>query len=243
MSNDVQEACQEFLKRAGVTFKNPRFLTTAFTHRSYINEVHRDGGATSVTNLAGKHNERLEFLGDAVLELVVTDHLFMTYPAAHEGDLTAFRAALVNATFLGSVAERLGMNDCLLLSKGEAKDTGRARATILANTFEAVVGALYLDQGYDAVRTFIERHVLAETESVVKSGVWRDAKSSFQEYAQATWGETPRYEVVSSVGPDHDKQFIVEVVVGQKRLAKGEGKSKQEAEQSAAERALKNNRA
>ena len=140
----------EFEKKAGTVFRDRDLLTTAFTHRSYVNEA---GG--------GKHNERLEFLGDAVLELVVTHHLFIQYPEKAEGDLTAYRAALVNAVFLGGIAERLGMNACLLLSKGEAKDTGRARATILANTFEAVVGALYLDQGYAAAEAFIIRNVLS----------------------------------------------------------------------------------
>lgn len=229
MMNDTLRTCANFLARAGISFNDPRLLTTAFTHRSYINE----------TRAEGEHNERLEFLGDAVLELVATDHLFRHYPDASEGVLTSYRAALVNAVTLGAVAESLGMNECLLLSKGEAKDTGRARATILANTFEAVVGALYLDQGYERARDFIERHVLSRTEAMIESGAWRDAKSSFQEFAQAKYGATPKYEVVRAEGPDHDKHFVVAVSVSGVRLAEGEGKSKQEAEQSAAEQALK----
>lgn len=228
MTTDHEQAFQHFLARTGVSFSNPTLLKTAFTHRSYLNE----------TKVEGEHNERLEFLGDAVLELVVTDHLYRAYPDTTEGNLTAYRAALVNAAILGDIAGTLGMNECLLLSKGEAKDTGRARATILANTFEAVVGALYLDQGYDAAARFIETHVLSKTNEVVQSGAWRDAKSSFQEFAQATYGLTPRYEVLRSEGPDHDKRFVVSVAVGDIAVAEGTGRSKQEAEQHAAERAL-----
>ena len=217
----------EFEKKAGTVFRDRDLLTTAFTHRSYVNEA---GG--------GKHNERLEFLGDAVLELVVTHHLFIQYPEKAEGDLTAYRAALVNAVFLGGIAERLGMNACLLLSKGEAKDTGRARATILANTFEAVVGALYLDQGYAAAEAFIIRNVLSHAEEVIKSGSFRDAKSRFQELAQAKHGVTPRYEMMSAEGPDHARTFEVALYVGNALVASGTGQSKQEAEQAAAEKAL-----
>jgi len=229
MTDDTAKNFTDFAARSGVSFRNQELLKTAFTHRSYLNEARQ----------SGEHNERLEFLGDAVLELVVTDYLFRAYPSAPEGQLTSFRAALVNATILGSVAESLGMNEYLLLSKGEAKDTGRARATILANTFEAVVGALYLDQGYDSAADFITRHVLNRTEEVVESGAWRDAKSSFQELSQARYGFTPTYEVVKAEGPDHAKHFVVAVSVGEVRMAEGSGSSKQEAEQSAAERALK----
>jgi ribonuclease-3 len=203
-------------------------LKTAFTHRSYVNE----------SDVKGAHNERLEFLGDAVVELTVTHHLFSKYPHATEGDLTAYRAALVNAVMLGSVAEILGMNECLLLSRGEAKDTGRARATILANTFEAVVGALYLDQGYAVAEDFVVRHVLSHVDEVVRTGSFKDAKSRFQEIAQARDNTTPRYETISAEGPDHDKHFMVELRVGDRLITTGEGKSKQEAEQDAAEKAL-----
>lgn len=219
---------KQFEERAKVTFSDRELLQTAFTHRSYINE----------SKIGGEHNERLEFLGDAVLEIVVTDYLFREYPDSPEGELTAYRSALVNATTLANAAEKLNMNTCLLLSKGESKDTGRARATILANAFEAVTGAIYLDQGYDAAAAFIKDNILSQVEAVVKSGAWKDAKSAYQEVAQAQFGTTPRYELVSAEGPDHDKHFIVALFVGEKEVARGEGKSKQEAEQSAAESAL-----
>lgn len=224
-----EDALQAFEKRASVSFKNPQLLETAFTHRSYLNETHAG---------VREHNERMEFLGDAVLELCVTDHLYRAYPAHTEGDLTSYRAALVNAVTLGNIAEELGMNECLLLSKGESKDAGRARATILANTFEAVVGALYIDQGYSAANDFILRHVVPHMEEVLARGAYRDAKSMFQEFAQDKYGLTPKYTTVRAEGPDHDKQFVVSVSVGDVALAEGEGKSKQEAEQMAAERAL-----
>jgi ribonuclease-3 len=230
MKNTEHEtAVEAFGKRAEISFKDRNLLTTAFTHRSYLNESHPG---------IKEHNERLEFLGDAVLELSVTDYLFRTYPGHTEGDLTSYRAALVNAVILGKIAEDLGMNECLLLSRGEARDTGRARATILANTFEAVVGALYLDQGYDAANVFILKHVTPHMEEVLAKGAYRDSKSAFQEFAQAKYGMTPKYVTVRAEGPDHDKHFVVAVSVGDVEIAQGEGKSKQEAEQAAAEKAL-----
>lgn len=227
---DTNKAFAHFEDRAGITFVNKDLLRTAFTHRSYLNETKAG---------TREHNERLEFLGDAVLELIVTDHLYRKFPEANEGDMTSYRAALVNAVILGEIAEKIGMNDCLLLSKGEAKDTGRARATILANTFESVTGALFMDQGYGAAEKFVMRHVLVHTDEVIKKGLWRDPKSAFQELAQAKYGMTPKYTTVRAEGPDHDKEFVVEVAVGDVVVAEGEGKSKQEAEQAAAERALK----
>ncbi|MBI3574038.1 ribonuclease III [Candidatus Kaiserbacteria bacterium] len=225
-----EEALRAFEKRAGIAFKSRELLERAFTHRSYLNEAHAG---------SREHNERLEFLGDAVLELSVTDHLFRAYPAHTEGDLTSYRAALVNAVTLSGIAESLGMNECLLLSKGEAKDTGRARATILANTLEALIGALYLDQGYAPANDFVLRHVAPHIKEVLAKGAWRDAKSAFQEYAQEKYGMTPKYTTVKAEGPDHDKHFVVSVSVGDVVLREGEGKSKQEAEQMAAEKALK----
>ncbi|MES2014736.1 MAG: ribonuclease III [Patescibacteria group bacterium] len=230
-----KKARATFEERAGISFKNSQFIETAFTHRSYINEA-RSGGSAAST---GEHNERLEFLGDAVLELAVTDHLFRNYPESNEGDLTNYRAALVNAVMLGGIAEKLGVNDCLLLSKGESRDLGRARATILANTFEAIVGALYMDQGYEAASDFINRHVISHMPEVLATGAWRDAKSEFQEFAQAKYGMTPKYETVRAEGPDHDKRFVISLSVGEVQIAEGEGKSKQEAEQDAARKALK----
>jgi len=232
MSSEKAKEFKVFEKRAGVTFSNTALLETAFTHRSYVNEAR---GAL------GEHNERLEFLGDAVLEIIVTDFLFRKYPQSPEGELTAFRAALVNATTLAGVAEGLHMNECLLLSKGESKDMGRARQGLLANAFEAVVGALYIDQGYEAARVFITEHLLSQTDDIVQSGSWKDAKSSFQEVAQAKYSMTPRYEVVSAEGPDHDKLFVVALYLNEKEVARGSGPSKQTAEQKAAESALQKN--
>ena len=235
-ASDKKTAFAEFEKRAGVQFKNRALLETAFTHRSYLNESR--AGAKPAVSEHTAHNERLEFLGDAVLELAVTDFLFRNYPDSDEGTLTSYRAALVNAVTLAGIAEELGVNECMLLSKGEARDTGRARQTILANALEAVIGALFLDQGNEAVNAFVERHVLSRVSEMVKSGAWKDAKSEFQEYAQAKYGLTPKYETVSAEGPDHDKRFVVAVSVGDLVLGKGEGKSKQEAEQEAAKKAL-----
>ena len=210
-------------------FKNPSLLEMAFTHRSYLNE-NRTAGR--------EHNERLEFLGDAVLELVVTEFLFSKYPDKPEGELTAFRAALVNTQSISDAATKLGMNDYLLLSRGEAKDTGRARQIILANAFEAVIGALYLDAGYGAAQKVIDNQLFHKTDEVVEKRLWQDAKSKFQEIAQDVVGVTPRYEVMSQSGPDHDKRFAMGVYLGGERVATGEGRSKQEAEQDAAQKAI-----
>ncbi len=219
----------QFQKVVGVTFTDESLLQTAFTHRSYINE-NRD--------VATEHNERLEFLGDAVLELVTTEFLFTKYPEKPEGDLTSYRAALVNTMTISRVATALGMEEYLLLSKGEAKDTGRARQYILANTFEAVIGALYIDQGYDAARDFITTHLLPLTDEVVEKGLWQDAKSRLQEIAQDKLSVTPHYDIVKEEGLDHDKVFTVAVFFGDERVAKGTGHSKQGAEKVAARRAL-----
>ncbi len=221
----------KFEEKAGIKFRNEKLLKQAFTHRSYINE-NRD------TDLM--HNERLEFLGDAVLELVVTDYLYVRMNGATEGEMTALRSALVNADTCARVATTLGVNDHLLLSKGEAKDTGRARLYILANTLEAVIGAIYLDQGYEGAKAFILKHITSLTDEVLSSGAWIDSKSLFQEEAQEREGFTPSYKTVSESGPDHDKHFKVEVSVGSQVYGVGEGKSKQDAEQDAARQALEN---
>lgn len=220
----------KFEEKAGIKFQNKALLKQAFTHRSYINE-NRDA------NL--EHNERLEFLGDAVLELVITDYLYNKMKDATEGGLTSLRSALVNADTCARVATTLGANDHLLLSRGEARDTGsRARQYILANTLEAVIGALYLDQSYESARDFVLRHIASLTDELLKNGAWIDAKSFFQEKAQEHIGHTPAYKTVREEGPDHDKHFTVEVSVGGKAMGVGEGKSKQDAEQSAAKDAL-----
>lgn len=219
----------KFETRIGHHFKDQRFLQTAFTHRSYLNE-NRDAGR--------EHNERLEFLGDAVLELVVTEFLFAKYPDKPEGDLTAYRAALVNTQSIGEAGTKLGINEFLLLSRGESRDTGRARQIILANAFEALIGAVYLDQGYAAARDFIAKQLFHKTDDVVARRLWQDAKSRFQELSQEKTGVTPSYQLVSQSGPDHDKTFVVGAFIGNEKIAIGEGRSKQEAEQAAAEKAL-----
>lgn len=235
MTPTKTDIAKKFSERAGVAFKDVSLLETALTHRSYLNEARASARALGTHRT---HNERLEFLGDAVLELAVTDFLYRTYPESDEGTLTSYRAALVNAVMLGGIAEKLGINELLLLSKGESRDTGRARQTILANAFEAVVGAMYLDQGYQVAYDFIERHVLSKISEVVESGAWRDAKSEFQELAQAKYGLTPKYETLRAEGPDHDKRFVISVSVGDVSIAEGMGKSKQEAETEAAKKAL-----
>ena len=214
----------------GVKFNDKNLLIQAFTHRSYINE-------NRVTKL--KHNERLEFLGDAVLELVTTEFLYDKFPNRNEGELTAIRAALVNTITISEVSSELGFNNELLLSKGEAKDTGRARQAILANTFEAVIGAIYLDQGYEAAKVFISKNLLPRTEKIIEDSLWVDAKSKFQEKAQEHTGTTPSYKTIEETGPDHDKQFRVGVFIGGEQIATGVGKSKQDAEQQAARNGLK----
>ena len=220
----------EFLeKKLGFDFQNKKLLTQAFCHRSYLNE-NPDFGL--------EHNERLEFLGDAVMELIVTEDLYKKYPEKAEGELTNWRAALVNAKMLTSVAEELELNDFLLLSKGETKELGKARAYILANTFEALVGAIYLDSGYKEAEKFIKKYLLKNLPEIIKNGSYKDAKSHFQEEAQEKEGITPAYKVVKEWGPDHDKKFTVGVFLGEKKVAEGQGSSKQEAEEEAAKIAL-----
>ena len=227
MKNDFKT----FAKKLGVNFLDISLLQTACTHRSYLNEVK----STKV-----EHNERLEFLGDAVLELVVTDFLYKKYPRKNEGDLTAYRSALVNTNSLSRVADNIGINEYLILSKGEAKDTGRARAIILADAVEAIIGAVYLDQGYETAEAFIARSILEflKIEDIISNKLWLDAKSRFQERAQEVTGQTPIYKTVKETGPDHDKQFTVGVFIGDTQIALGAGPSKNEAEQKAAEKAI-----
>jgi ribonuclease-3 len=215
--------------RLGHSFANPNFLIEALTHRSYLNE-HRE--------YTGSHNERLEFLGDAVLELVVTRFLFDKFPAKPEGELTSYRAALVNTVSLAHAAQALNINESLLLSKGEAKDTGRARDVILADAFEAIIGAMYLDAGYVAAEKFINETLCNKIDEVIRKRSYQDAKSRFQEVAQEKRGMTPEYKTLSETGPDHAKVFTVGVFIGTAEISQGEGVSKQEAEQSAAQNGL-----
>lgn len=225
-SPEIQGRLERLEKTIGVSFDEPIHLLTAITHRSYLNE-HRE--ATQ------EHNERYEFLGDAVLELVVTDFLFNKFPEKPEGELTAIRAALVNTNSLADASAGLGVNEFLLLSKGEERDTGRARQYILANTFESLIGAIYLDQGYDATREFIAQHLFDKTDTIVSKRLWQDGKSRFQELAQEHMSITPNYETLSQTGPDHNRVFTVGVYLGSEKIAEGKGRSKQEAEQAAAE--------
>ena len=218
-------------EKIGVKFSDIALLRTACTHRSFLNENKGSGM---------EHNERLEFLGDAVLELVVTSFLFRKYPKKAEGELTAFRSAIVNTVSLTKVAERIGLSDFMMLSRGEAKDTGRARGVIVANAVEAVIGAIYMDQGYNGAANFIADHILnvIDIENIIKNKSWMDAKSKFQEMAQEKAGVTPTYKTLKEVGPDHDKQFTLGVFLRDVQVATGTGPSKQEAEQRAAEKGL-----
>jgi ribonuclease III len=219
----------EFQKKTGLEFKDVGLLTQAFVHRSYINENKASGLS---------HNERLEFLGDAVLELVITDFLYKKYTDKAEGELTAYRSALVNADTCASIAIKLGMGDYLMLSKGESKDTGRARQYILANALEALIGAIYLDQGLEKANEFIENNFTPMIEKIISEGSHVDSKSLFQEKAQEFDGITPSYKTIKETGPDHGKKFTVGVYIGKDLVATGEGDSKQDAEQKAAREAL-----
>jgi len=216
-------------KKLNFKFKDKDLLFQAFCHRSYLNENPK---------FHLENNERLEFLGDAVLELIVTESLYKQYPKKTEGELTNWRAALVNAKMLSEVSSNLGLNDFLLLSRGEEKEMGKARQYILANTFEALIGALYLDQGYKVCQGFLEKYLITELPRIIKSGLFKDAKSRFQEEAQESTGVTPNYEVLKEWGPDHDKHFIIGVFLEKELVAEGEGSSKQEAELEAAKNAL-----
>jgi ribonuclease-3 len=218
-----------FESNLGYTFQNKNLLYEAITHRSYLNE-----------NRSWKfpHNERLEFLGDAVLELAVTEDLFSRFKL-EEGILTSYRAALVNAQSLAEVSRQLGVNDFLLLSKGEARDTnGKGRLEILGNAFEALVGAIYLDAGYGAARDFVIKKLMPGLEKVIEQKLYKDPKSRFQEEAQARVGETPVYKALDEWGPDHEKQFLIGVYLGEEEVAQGVGRSKQDAETNAAQNGL-----
>lgn len=216
-------------KDLGINFENKNLLIQAFIHRSYINEN---------SNLKLGHNERLEFLGDAVLELVSTNYLYHKFTDLAEGDLTSYRAALVNTKSIGAIAKELNFNNYLFLSKGESKDFGKARLSILADTYEAFIGAVFLDKGYDFAKEFIEKTLLTHTEEVVEAGKYRDPKSVIQEKSQDLLSVTPSYKVISESGPDHDKKFIVGIYFGEEKIAEGEGRSKQEAETHAAKVAI-----
>jgi ribonuclease-3 len=215
-------------EKLGVSFTEESVLRTALTHRSYLNE-----------NPAFEldHNERLEFLGDAVLELVVTDFLYQNYPLP-EGELTNLRSAVVRGEMLSKIAVEMDLEPYLLLSRGESKDTGKARQYILANAVEAVIGAVYKDQGYDAAKKIIDTFMIAKLPEVVEKGLYIDTKSKFQELAQDRFRITPVYTVLSESGLDHEKEFVIGVFLGKKKMGEGKGSSKQEAQQQAAKTAL-----
>lgn len=221
---------QDFAReKLGFEFKNIDYLITALTHRSYVNE-HRK----SVT----EHNERLEFLGDAVLELAVTDYLYNHFTEA-EGILTSWRSSLVRTESIGAAGDKLGYESLLRMSRGEKNGSIRARQQILANAFEAVIGAIYLERGYDDAEKFIAKHILSRLDEILATGSWRDPKSHLQEVSQRIDGMTPVYKVLNEEGPDHDKIFSLGVFVGEKLMGKGSGSSKQNAQQEAAKAALK----
>lgn len=221
---------QDFARTVlGYEFKNIQLLITALTHRSYVNEHKKS---------VSSHNERLEFLGDAVLELAVTDFLFANYDEP-EGTLTSWRAALVRTESIGEAGDRLGYEPLLRMSKGERQGSERARQQILANSFEAVIGAIYLERGYQDAEAFINKHISSKLSTILEEGTWRDPKSHLQEVSQRIDGATPQYKVLEEVGPDHDKVFTLGVYVAGVLKGKGSGHSKQVAQQKAAQAALK----
>lgn len=221
---------QDFAKnKLGVTFNDIQLLITAFTHRSYLNEHKKT---------VSEHNERLEFLGDAVLELVSTEYLYSNY-SEPEGILTNWRSSLVRTESISAAASRYEFEPLLRLSRGEKRGTERARAQILANSYEAVLGALYLDQGYDVAKRFITESLLVTFKDILETGSWMDPKSHLQEVVQSVDGQTPIYKIIEETGPDHDKTFTVGVFVGETLKGQGTGPSKQHAQQKAAEAALK----
>jgi len=220
---------QEFAKeKLGFVYKNIQLLVTALTHRSYVNEHKKS---------VSEHNERLEFLGDAVLELVVTDFLYKNY-AEPEGILTSWRAALVRTESIADAGAKLGYEPLLRMSRGEKKGSERARQQILANAFEAVIGSIYLERGYDDAASFIHKHITSKLQSILSEGSWRDPKSHLQEVSQRRDGSTPVYKVLSEEGPDHEKIFTLGIYVNNRLMGQGVGPSKQFAQQEAARAAL-----
>jgi ribonuclease-3 len=224
-----KEELKKLTYSLGLSFKNSKYLQEALTHRSYLNENRQ---------YQLPHNERLEFLGDAVLELSVTEYLFKNFENP-EGDLTSWRASLVNGEMLATIAKEIKLDDFLLMSRGEKKDTGKARNYILANAMEALIGAIYLDQGFKKADEFINKYIVVKLPEILKNKSYLDPKSYFQEKAQEIVQVTPHYELVKEWGPDHDKKFLVAVFLGEEKVAEGEGMSKQEAERNAADNGLK----
>ncbi|MBU2025613.1 MAG: ribonuclease III [Patescibacteria group bacterium] len=225
----MSEKIHQLAKKIKIEFKDINLLQTAVTHRSYLNEHRHE-------NL--EHNERLEFLGDAVLELIVTEYLFNQFEKKPEGELTSLRAALVKGDNLSKIGRELSIDDHLLLSRGESKSQSRSKNYIMANALEAIIGAIYLDRGYDACKKFITKHIIKELPGIINDKLYRDPKSLFQEKIQEKAGVTPSYKLLSQSGPDHDKQFRVGAFIGSEMVSQGQGLSKQEAQQKAAENYL-----
>lgn len=225
---EINERLKAFCEGVGVRFNNPELLLNSFVHRSYLNEN---------SHFKLESNERLEFLGDAVLELVVTEYLFATYQKP-EGELTAIRSALVRGKHLSEIADKIGLFEHILLSQGETTGSEKSKSLIMANAFEAFIGAIYLDQGYDAVKKFIKDNVISKTEEIINDKSYVDAKSEFQELVQEKYKVTPHYKVLDQSGPDHNKKFISGVYIDADLICKGEGLSKNQAEQDAAQLAL-----
>ncbi|MGC9049046.1 MAG: ribonuclease III [Patescibacteria group bacterium] len=215
-------------KKLGIKFKNKTLLKQALIHRSYLNEHPEE---------KLEHNERLEFLGDAILEMIVSEYLYQNYKNP-EGELTSWRASLVNTNSLSNLAKKIGINDFLFLSKGESKSTGKARDIILANTFEALIGAIYFDQGLVKVKKFITEKLLTQLPEIIKKELYKDPKSKFQEIAQAKFKITPTYKVLKEEGPAHERKFTVGLFLNKKFIAQGKGSSKFEAEVEAAKKGL-----
>ncbi len=222
----VTKSLEENLK---IHFNNPELLREALTHRSYLNENPSE---------RTYDNERLEYLGDAVLELIVSEFLFQKFPEYAEGQLTSVRAALVNYQMLGRIAKEINLQKYIMLSRGEAKDTGKAREVIMANALEALIGAIYLDQGYQKTQSVIAQILFPKIDEILSLGLYKDSKSLLQEVAQEEWRVTPNYKVLEEKGPDHHKHFTVGVFFGDELKGKGAGSSKQEAESNAAEKLL-----
>lgn len=230
-SSVTRKELSKLEKKIGFKFQNQDYLKQAVVHRSYLNE--------HPTFRLG-HNERLEFLGDAVLEIVVTEYLYHHFPDTPEGDLTNWRASLVNSKMLSIIAKEIGLEDYLYLSKGEAKDSNsKARQYILANAVEALIGAIYLDQGIEPAEKFVHERMISKLDDILQNKLYLDPKSRFQEKAQELTGITPHYKVLSEDGPDHDKVFQVGLYIGEELISKGKGSSKQEAQVEAAEKGIK----
>ena len=223
------EIYNEIAKKIGVEFKDKRLLKVAFTHRSYLNE-NRGKGL--------KNNERLEFLGDAVLELIISSFLFTNYPDRAEGDLTSIRAAVVRTESLAEESRKLDIGQYLKMSKGEEDSGGKEKEYLLANLYEAILGAIYLEHGYDMCKEFVTRTLLNKVEKIVAEGLFVDPKTKIQELMQSKFKITPTYEIIGEDGPDHDKVFTVALLKGDKKLAVGHGHSKQKAEEDAAKNAI-----